>query len=105
MQIGDRETTESTEIVPAIPDPIPAFAGGLPIDLREQMSNAVKAWNHPNISGDALICSPAATARRRTGGVTCSSATRLALGGLSVGFRRISTGCRDTLARFIGERS
>ena len=25
--------------------------------------------------------------------------------GLSVGFRRISTGCRDTLARFIGERS
>ena len=25
-------------------DPIPAFVGGLPADLREQMTNAVKAW-------------------------------------------------------------
>jgi integrase/recombinase XerD len=26
------------------PEPIPAFAGGLPADLREQMTKAVKAW-------------------------------------------------------------
>jgi len=33
-----------SEIVPVAPDPIPAFAGGMPSDLREQMTKAVKAW-------------------------------------------------------------
>ena len=31
-------------IVPLPADPIPAFAGGLPADLREQITRAVKAW-------------------------------------------------------------
>jgi len=44
MEFDDREKTKSTEVVPGVPDPIPAFAGGSPIDLREQMTKAVKAW-------------------------------------------------------------
>src|SRR5208337_3415895 len=34
---------QNVEIVPVGSDPIPAFAGGLPADLREQMTKAVKA--------------------------------------------------------------
>ena len=33
-----------SDIVPRPADPIPAFVGGLPADLREQMTKAVKAW-------------------------------------------------------------
>ena len=33
-----------SDIVPLPAEPIPAFAGGLPADLREQMTKAVKAW-------------------------------------------------------------
>src|SRR5208337_1580871 len=44
MDIDDRERRQWTEIVPVVPDPIPAFAGELPADLRQQMTKAVKAW-------------------------------------------------------------
>ena len=33
-----------SDIVPLPADPIPAFVGGLPSDLSEQMTKAVKAW-------------------------------------------------------------
>ncbi len=35
---------EVAELVPVVAEPIPAFAGTLPADLREQMTKAVKAW-------------------------------------------------------------
>jgi len=35
---------EVAELVPVVAEPIPAFAGTLPVDLREQMTKAVKAW-------------------------------------------------------------
>ena len=42
--MGENAHTQKAEIVPVGSDPIPAFAGGLPADLREQMTKAVKAW-------------------------------------------------------------
>jgi len=35
---------EKREIAPVVQDPVPAFASALPVDLREQMTRAVKAW-------------------------------------------------------------
>ncbi len=32
------------QVLPVGADPIPAFGGGLPVDLREQMGRAVNAW-------------------------------------------------------------
>ncbi len=42
--MGENAHMQKAEIVPVGSDPIPAFVGGLPADLREQMTKAVKAW-------------------------------------------------------------
>lgn len=42
--MGENAHMQNMEIVPVAPDPIPAFVGGLPAELREQMTKAVKAW-------------------------------------------------------------
>ncbi len=42
--MGENAHKQKAEIVPVGSDPIPAFVGGLPADLREQMTKAVKAW-------------------------------------------------------------
>src|SRR5271170_7591332 len=44
MSSDENTLTTLTNFVPGKPDPIPAFAGGLPIDLRDQITRAVKAW-------------------------------------------------------------
>ena len=33
-----------SDIVPRLSDPIPAFAGGLPADLRGQTTRAIQTW-------------------------------------------------------------
>jgi integrase/recombinase XerD len=40
----ENASMDSRQIVPAGSDPIPAFAGGLPTDLRQQMTRVVEAW-------------------------------------------------------------
>jgi integrase/recombinase XerD len=42
--MDDNPGRQQTEIVPVAPEPIPAFAGGMPADLRQQMTKAVQAW-------------------------------------------------------------
>jgi integrase/recombinase XerD len=42
--MDDETTTELATIIPATADPIPAFTGQLPVNLREAIRQAVDAW-------------------------------------------------------------
>src|SRR5271154_457807 len=42
--MSDDASMPGRQILPVASDPIPAFVGTLPADLREQLTKAVKAW-------------------------------------------------------------